>query len=158
MNDSLADNEPRPAGPWVRITTGSRLHFGLLDTVAPFGGLGVMIDRPQTELAVHPAESFCCPDSIRDRILPIAQRVQAMSGHEAHQLPACELVLHQRPSAHAGLGSGTQLAMAAAEALLKFSQVTCELSRIQQIAARGKRSGRWRARLQSRRTCLRMCG
>ncbi len=59
----------------VRIETGSRLHFGLLDTVDPFGGVGVMIEQPVTEVVVSPSDRFVCDHQDRTRIREIVQRV-----------------------------------------------------------------------------------
>ncbi len=78
MIESPADD----AKPWsitvahsLRITTGSRLHFGLLDTVDPFGGVGVMIDQPVTEVVISPSGRFLCDDIAAPRIRAIAERV-----------------------------------------------------------------------------------
>jgi beta-RFAP synthase len=144
MNDSPAnDAHALPGqsarGAVVRIQTGSRLHFGLLDTAAPFGGLGVMIQQPQTEVVIRPSARFRCADQIAHRIEPIARRIQQLAGTD--ELPRCEVDVVDRAHAHWGLGSGTQLAMAVAEGLahwcgLELSQSDLAL----RIAGRGKRS------------------
>jgi beta-RFAP synthase len=123
----------------VRIVTGSRLHFGLLDPATPFGGVGVMIQEPQTEVVVHFSESFRFSDPEADRIESIAARVAQMLGES--QLPRCEVAISQRPLSHSGLGSGTQLSLALAESLACFFDVTVERERIvTEIAGRGQRS------------------
>ncbi len=120
----------------VRIATGSRLHFGLLDTAAPFGGIGVMIDTPITEVVVSPAPQFVC-DEQRGR--DIAIRLMKRMGHE--QLPGCRIDIRQRAQPHHGLGTGTQLAMALADALATFCGATLDHETLAtQIAQRGNRS------------------
>tara|TARA_R110002049_G_scaffold2750_2_gene21379 strand:- start:82550 stop:83572 length:1023 start_codon:yes stop_codon:yes gene_type:complete len=129
----------------VRITTGSRLHFGLLDTAAPFGGVGVMIDQPVTEIVVRKSRRFqsrtdeTTAKVDADRIESVAVRAARVCGESA--LPECEVRIAKRPPAHCGLGSGTQMSLALAEA------ITCVLDRhigpesiVTQVANRGKRS------------------
>ena len=139
MSDSRTDDISMLAGNVVSVTTGSRLHFGLLSTAAPFGGVGVMIDHPQTEIVIQPATSFQCSEEIRDRVLPIAKRVQQLANQA--ELPTCDIKLTKRAASHSGLGSGTQLSMAVAEGLTKFCQLSLSPNQLAcRIACRGERS------------------
>lgn len=123
----------------VKVSTGARLHFGLLSATPPFGGVGVMVDQPATEIVVQPARSFQCDEDPDDRIKTIAGRIAEASGRT--ELPACRVSLLERPGAHSGLGSGTQLAMAAAEALCRFVDYSCDqVDLARRIAHRGERS------------------
>lgn len=121
----------------VRITTGARLHFGLLDIAAPFGGCGVMIDAPQTIVTACEASEFsftaaasnpeyCVRDHDADdhqqRATAIAQRIADASGAAGNLPPVHVEVLETAPS-HTGLGSGTQLSLAIAEAILRVSPI-----------------------------------
>lgn len=115
MSDSAGDDQPAAGLRELRIQTGARLHFGLLNTVAPFGGLGVMIEDPITEVVVTRGREFRCAPELLPRLLPIARRIQSR-GHGA-DLPACCLAVPRRAPAHVGLGSGTQLSLAIAEGL-----------------------------------------
>lgn len=123
----------------IRVSTGSRLHFGLLDTVAPFGGVGVMIDDPATEIVLRHDQRFRCDDPAAARVRAIAQRVAEQSGHR--ELPACRIGIMRRPPAHQGLGSGTQLAMAVADAICQYSNLEIgPIALARTIAGRGERS------------------
>jgi beta-RFAP synthase len=123
----------------VRIETGSRLHFGLLDTVDPFGGIGVMIERPLTEVVVSPSDRFVCDHQDQIRIREIVQRVAEFA--ELPELPKCHVEIKSRPQAHCGLGSGTQLALAVAEAVCRCLSIRCDpISIAAQMAMRGQRS------------------
>ncbi len=123
----------------VRIKTGARLHFGLLDTVLPFGGVGVMIDQPSHEIVVTSAESFECDPALRDRFWPIAKRISIAAGLPG--LPAIKVVAEQQIRSHCGLGSGTQLALAAAESMsVSIGLPTKPEFLAVQLADRGKRS------------------
>lgn len=122
----------------VRITTGARLHFGLLDIAAPFGGCGVMIDSPQTIITACEAGEFSFtaaasnpeygvrdhdPDDRQQRATAIAQRIADATGDSGNLPPVHVQVIQSAPS-HTGLGSGTQLSLAIAEAILRVSPTT----------------------------------
>lgn len=118
----------------VRVRTGARLHFGLLDVQPPFGGVGAMIDDPATEVEATVSREFVCPTH-RDRIEPIAERIARQLGIPG--LPAVTVNVIRRPPAHHGLGSGTQLALAAAEAMIRVLDPTIDPM---SVAGRGNRS------------------
>ena len=126
-------------GDTFGVRTGSRLHFGLLDTVAPFGGVGVMIDEPATVIVTGTAHRLMCDETLRPRVLPIAQRL-------AHQLGqaepvACRIKLTQAPPRHTGFGSGTQFALAVAETIARMAGYDADPQQLAlQVAGRGLRS------------------
>lgn len=141
MPDSAADNDPpmNMENGSVRVRTGSRLHFGLLNTGSPFGGIGVMVDDPATEVRITPSDRWDCSTQDNDRITAIAER---LSRHKTHRaLPACRVEVLQRAPSHNGLGSGTQLSMAVADALCRFERMDVPPETLAcKIADRGKRS------------------
>ena len=155
MNDSPANEassltRPGARGAVVRVKTGSRLHFGLLDTAAPFGGVGAMIEQPETEVVIRPSARFRCCAQLAHRIEPVARRIQQLAGLD--DLPSCEVDVVDRAHAHWGLGSGTQLAMAIAEGLAHHCGLECSLSDLAlRIADRGKRR---RHQNDGQRPCL----
>ncbi len=142
MNGSPVDSANSPDVTQersVRIKTGSRLHFGLLDTADPFGGVGVMIDHPATEVVVATSDQFVCDDPAESRIRAIAERVARSTQRSG--LPNCRVTVKHRAAAHCGLGSGTQIAMAAAEGLCRFLGIDVDPRTLAiQVAERGKRS------------------
>lgn len=126
-----------PSGPIVQIKTGSRLHFGLLDTVAPFGGIGVMVEHPATEIVVRPAKQFGCDEMHQTRSQAIADRFHTHTG----TLPNCRVDVRQCSPPHFGLGSGTQFALAVAEGIGEcVGGEVLQSSLATKIADRGKRS------------------
>lgn len=98
----------------VRIQTGSRVHFGLLDVHPPYGGIGCMIDQPRTIVSVSPADRFECPRHL-DRVDPIINRIAGRLGLNAR--PHLKIEISGEPGQHTGLGSGTQIAFAVADAI-----------------------------------------
>lgn len=136
----------------IRITTGARLHFGFLaDPQAKgraYGGLGVMIDRPGYRLTVRRAardrirsagrmgESVSTADL--DRVKKWVERYRESIGgaREFYEIDVNGII-----PAHRGLGSGTQGALAVAQAisLLAGDRSTSVLSLAKRVG-RGARS------------------
>jgi beta-RFAP synthase len=123
----------------IQIETAARLHFGLLDTAPPFGGLGMMVDRPQTVLRFEPAERLIFDETLRSRGLPIAERLREYLQLDA--FPGVRVRTLQSAPAHCGYGSGTQLSLAIAEGLCRACRVEITPDVLAaRIADRGKRS------------------
>ena len=116
----------------VVVRAGARLHFGLTDTRPPFGGIGLMIDSPFTEVRVTPHASWRC-DGYADRIEPVARRMPG-------DLPPARVWVPRRPPPHAGFGTGTTLAVAVADALSQSLGHDRSPDAIRRWAGRGLRS------------------
>lgn len=129
----------------VVVTTGARLHFGLLAHGQAgrreFGGIGVMIDRPGFVIraARAPVEKLAC-GTWHGRVETLLAELRSAGAGSSFTGPL-DLEIRQAPQAHAGLGSGTQLGMAVAKVLSILageSEITAaELAR---RARRGLRS------------------
>ena len=123
----------------IRITTGARLHFGLLDTIPPFGGLGVMIDTPVTEVVIRTAETFRSPTEHASLVESIARQIA--DDHTMDDLPRCCITIVNSAPRHCGLGSGTQLSMAVAEGITTFQGISASTTDIAcRYGHRGRRS------------------
>jgi len=128
----------------VSVTAAARLHLGFFDMNGglgrKFGGIGLAIDRPLTRLTLTRAEGGPAarvegPEAERaTRLLAAAQATLAPNGRYA-------LTIHEAIPAHAGLGSGTQLAIAIAAALRRFEDLPDDPSSDAAMLARGARSG-----------------
>ncbi|TWT94368.1 GHMP family kinase ATP-binding protein [Neorhodopirellula pilleata] len=126
----------------VRISTGARLHFGLLDVAEPFGGCGVMTDRPETIVEARPAATFRCATT-RAGSTEHLRKAEAIAGRlmSGGSLPEVEVRIVQAAPSHNGLGSGTQLSLAIAEAILLASHGSpVDRERLIAAADRGLRS------------------
>ncbi|MGE0593558.1 MAG: beta-ribofuranosylaminobenzene 5'-phosphate synthase family protein [Vicinamibacterales bacterium] len=101
----------------VFVETPGRLHFGVLD---PFGcrgrvfaGLGAPAPGPVLRVSACASDAWCVRGEDAGRAEAFARRFLA-----AHGLPATgDVQVHHALPAHAGLGSGTQLALAVGRAL-----------------------------------------
>src|SRR5262245_12854177 len=102
----------------ISVTAPSRLHFGLWSLggaeARQFGGVGAMVQQPALRLSLQAAERL-------EATGPVAERagVFARCWGELHGTPdlACRIVVQDALPEHAGLGSGTQLALAVAAGL-----------------------------------------
>src|SRR5438874_12326671 len=112
--------------PVVRITAPSRLHFGLWSLgdagARQFGGVGAMVEQPSLRLTVTDAAIFSTAGECADLAAEYGRRWAVFHQRE---LPYCRLMIDQSIPQHAGLGGGTQLALAVAAALNAFSGLPC---------------------------------
>jgi beta-ribofuranosylaminobenzene 5'-phosphate synthase len=101
----------------VTIAVAARLHLGFLDLHGGlgrrFGSLGVALEEPRTVLELRPAAAVLAEGSQADRALAHLRRLAS----ELKLPSACRLTVREAIPAHAGLGSGTQLALAVAAGL-----------------------------------------
>jgi beta-RFAP synthase len=140
-----------------RVRTPSRLHFGLLslgcdalvrwpdrqgDATLParrFGSVGLMIEAPGVQISAQPAADWSAEGPLATRALSAAQRFAA-SWTEAKIIP-CRLCIEDAAPEHAGLGTGTQLALAAAQLVGKINRLPClEMADLTRRTGRGLRS------------------
>jgi beta-ribofuranosylaminobenzene 5'-phosphate synthase len=128
----------------VSVSTGSRLHFGLFDVKSPFGGVGLMVDHPQTMVSVSHSEQFWVEPCMVERLREIAMRLVKFLPSAAinQHLPRCMVTIESAAETHCGLGSGTQLSLAATMAMVHwFGLQSITRDRlISEIASRGRRS------------------
>ena len=100
----------------VKITAPCRLHFGLLRFAQAaglsYGGLGMMLDQPATVVKMQQADSWKATGPNANRALAFA--IQAARYWSAPDEASFAIEVQKAPPTHAGLGSGTQLALAVA--------------------------------------------
>jgi beta-ribofuranosylaminobenzene 5'-phosphate synthase len=124
----------------VSIATSARLHFGFLDPSGrgerPFGSFGLAIDRPRTRLTLKRAPELTLTGVDCARAEPYLRAVAAQFGKGAYHLHLDEVI-----PAHAGLGSGTQLALAIGAGVATLDGLKVDLHDIAARLERGKRSG-----------------
>ncbi len=125
----------------VTISCSARLHLGFLDLNfglgRRYGSLGLALDAPQTRLTLRRAERDATEGPERGRARNCLDSITAALG-----LPgAHELVIGAAMPAHAGLGSGTQLALAVAAAARRLHGRAPDLRGDAALLGRGARSG-----------------
>lgn len=154
----MTSRQPSDTSGRATVSTGARLHFGLL-THRPksgreFGGLGVMIDSPGWKLTVTRTESVSdeiqtaesveadSPEAV-SRVSAIIKKFRAL---EHLEVPPLSIRIDEAIPSHRGLGSGTQLALATArgiDACLGFGGIS--IVELAEFSGRGLRSavGTW---------------
>jgi beta-ribofuranosylaminobenzene 5'-phosphate synthase len=99
----------------ARVETSGRLHFGFgnlsLAYDRLYGALGVALDRPTLAVEATTADSVVCED---DLAAEYAERAC-----ELLSVPGAELSVESDLPRHAGLGSGTQVALAVLTAIAR---------------------------------------
>lgn len=125
----------------VKVEANARLHLGFFDLNGGlgrrFGSLGLAIDRPTTVLSIERAGLPSCQGPEHQRV---AKYIEIFCN--AFRLPNTYAVkVHQAIPAHAGLGSGTQLALAVAAALRQLEDYETDATADAILLHRGARSG-----------------
>jgi beta-ribofuranosylaminobenzene 5'-phosphate synthase len=125
----------------VSVSTSARLHFGFLDpsgrAARPFGSFGLAIDQPKTILTLRRGSRFQVTGAECARAEPYLRSIAAGFGLTSPY----HLHLDKVIPAHAGLGSGTQLALAIGSAVATLEGLPLDLNKIAARLDRGKRSG-----------------
>jgi len=117
------------------------LHLGFLDLNGElgrrFGGIGLAIGDLGTRLTIERADTSEVSGPDADRALQHLQKIQRLlSLRGGHRVRVSEVV-----PAHAGLGSGTQLALAVAAGLRSLYNVALDVAGDALQLGRGARSG-----------------
>jgi len=125
----------------VTVRTPSRLQFGIVDMRGDLGrihvSVGVAIDRPNVILKASPASELRANGPRAERILQYASEILRDSGVEG----GAEFSLISDIPEHAGLGSGTQLALAVGAALSKLYELDLGVEEMASKLNRSRISG-----------------
>ena len=142
-------SSPAPAvvARCVGVRAPGRLHLGFLDPSAslgrPFGSLGLVIDGFETAVELRPAASQhvsaadAAAQAEAPRALEHLRSLQRATGADA----PLHLHLAQVLPAHAGFGSGTQLALAVGRAFATLHGLALPTVELARLLGRGLRSG-----------------
>ena len=129
----------------VFVEASARLHFGVLDLRGTrgrwFGGIGASVSRPTLLVSATAADALVAEGEDADRARDFARLFLA----HHHIRGGALLRVHRSLPPHAGLGSGTQLALAVARALAELYGVESDARSLARAVGRGKRSaiGTW---------------
>lgn len=125
----------------VTVTAGARLHLGFLDLNGGlgrrFGSVGLAIEQPATRLTLRRAAALRVEGPEAERA---SRHLELLASHLGLK-SAYRLTIHEAIPAHAGLGSGTQLALAVATALRRLEGFLPDHLNDGLLLRRGARSG-----------------
>lgn len=135
----------------VTVSAPARLHLGFLDLGGHqgrrFGSIGLGINSHQTtvQLCAEAEEAFSYADDVivnddhRSRITAAFDLFYQTYPDLEDARPG--ILIESLIPSHAGLGSGTQLALTVGKALSAFHGLTLNAAQIAQMLGRGQRSG-----------------
>jgi beta-ribofuranosylaminobenzene 5'-phosphate synthase len=129
----------------IRVEAPARLHLGMLAVAGGgarrFGGLGVSVSRPAVILEAQPADELSVEGAEAERALTFARRSRDALGLAG----GAHLRVLEAIPPHVGLGSGTKLALAVAQALATLHARSVDAPALAQAAGRAARSavGMW---------------
>lgn len=137
----LAETHVTQSSAPVTVTTTARLHFGFLDpsgrSTRPFGSFGLSLDRPATRLSLQSSDRDAVSGPEAERAARYLRAMaESFGADRAYRLEIIETI----PS-HAGLGSGTQLALAVGSAFAALEGLDLTPLEIAARLGRGARSG-----------------
>ena len=138
---AAAVSERATRAPVADIVAAARLHLGFLDLNGGlgrrFGSIGLAIDAPMLRLGLRRSHRPIVEGPEQARA---AAWLAALERH-LHLPGPHELRIHEAIPPHAGLGSGTQLALALGAALRRLHRLPADPPADATLLGRGMRSG-----------------
>ena len=124
----------------LRVLAPARLHLGFLDLNGGlgrrYGSIGLAVDTPATELCLRRAQGFSSSGPESERALKAVRRFAEILALEGQY----SVEVARAIPAHAGLGSGTQLALAVGAALMTLEGLSWQAQKLGELVERGARS------------------
>ena len=131
----------------VSVDAPARLHLGFLDPSGSlgrrFGSVGLVIDGPATQVEVSAADAdavVAATPAARAEVARATEHLRHLREHTGRRQPV-KLRLSQVLPPHAGLGSGTQLALAIGKAFARWHGLDVDAPTLATWLGRGLRSG-----------------
>jgi len=125
----------------IYVEAPARLHLGFLDLDGGlgrhFGSVGLTLNDMATKIIARSADELKVVGDPSGRVLKYAEQFNAYKDISG----GCELEVVEQIPGHAGLGSGTQLAIAVGTAIAKFFHIETSSTEIAVLLHRGARSG-----------------
>ncbi len=125
----------------VQVSTTARLHMGFLDLNGGygrrFGSLGLSLEHPATCFTALRSDGFEAQGPGAERAVSCARQFASRAGIRG----GVRLALESTIPEHAGLGSGTQLAMAVGVAMARLYGLPMNDREVAALTERGARSG-----------------
>jgi len=133
----------------VFVEAPARLHFGVLDLRGTmgrwFGGIGAAAPAPTLLVSASASDTVTVEGEDADRAAQFARRMLAHVRQVRGAARGARIRVHRALPPHAGLGSGTQLALAIGRALSELHGVDVDAAELARTMGRAKRSaiGTW---------------
>lgn len=135
------------AGAHIKVESTARLHMGFFDLHGglgrKFGSIGLSIDAPKISLSAKYAEKVLVTGESTVPV-KVLERVNMLAENFLHKFgikTGVALNIKQHIPEHAGLGSGTQSALAIGAAINQLYGLGLSTQQISILSGRGGRSG-----------------
>ena len=139
---TTANNNNNPASE-ISIKSTARLHMGFFDLHGglgrKFGSIGLSLATPTIELSAQMSSQLQVEGitSVEDKVASIAQQFIT----KLNLIGSVRFNIRQHIPEHAGLGSGTQTALAVGAAISQLYKLNLSTAQIAELTGRGGRSG-----------------
>jgi beta-ribofuranosylaminobenzene 5'-phosphate synthase len=155
MTQYATTQHPAQHASAVTVNAPGRLHLGFLDPGASlgrrFGSLGLVLDGISTTLEMRlarggedhsedPGDQYAAPPYASEELPRLRTHIEALKRLSGQRAPLDVRLRHVLP-VHAGLGSGTQLALCAGHAFARLHGLALDAPQLALALARGARSG-----------------
>lgn len=138
MRDYWSNHQPHRR---VYVSTAARLHLGFLDISGAlgrrFGSLGLSIDAFRTTLRMQVAHTVSATGPSSERAAGYAEKMLDLLGITQ----GVEISMEEAIPDHAGLGSGTQMALAVGHGIHRLFGLSTSTPQVATQMQRGRRSG-----------------
>jgi beta-RFAP synthase len=125
----------------VTVASTARLHMGFFDLHGglgrKFGGIGLSLSAPKQVITAKLSDTLQISGASRSRASLIAEQCISILNLKG----SVSLNIEQHIPEHAGLGSGTQLALAIGSAINQLYHLNLSTAQIAELTGRGGRSG-----------------
>jgi len=131
----------------MKVQCSGRLHMGFFDLHGgigrKFGSIGLSLDEPSLAIEAGAAErlNVTGAPAVPGTVLAKASAVAQQLLNRLDLAGSVDLHVSQHIPEHAGLGSGTQIALAVGAAISHLYQLDLNARQIAALAGRGRRSG-----------------
>lgn len=131
----------------VKVRTSGRLHMGFFDLHGglgrKFGSIGLSLAEPALVMSAHASQHLNVTGeaSVPATVLAKASAIAQQLATKLNLHGALDLHISQHIPEHAGLGSGTQIALAVGSVISNVYQLDLNAPKIAELSGRGRRSG-----------------
>lgn len=148
-NSSEALSDTTLSQQSISVAASARLHLGFLDLNGDlgrhFGSIGLAVSSHQTRISLTTGETAAAiplDDASQQKIDKLVKLFyQSLGIHIPAKNHQSNFQVHSLIPEHAGLGSGTQLALVIGQLLASYHQLKVSPAQIARAMGRGKRSG-----------------
>lgn len=125
----------------LEITTPSRIHITLIDLNASMGridgGIGLALEKPCITISARESDEIIADGPLKERAEEAAKKILKTLKIEG----GIEIEVKEAYPQHIGLGSGTQIALAAGKAICDIYNKDLSVREIARMVGRGGTSG-----------------